>query len=157
MNHPFNPVFNQHSAILILGSFPSGKSRAFGFYYGHPQNRFWKIIAHLTQTMPLPVTIDEKKQMLLQHRIALWDIVKRCDIQGSSDMSITSVIPNDLSVIFNHAPIKQVFANGEKSYKLCRKYSIEAIKLPSTSPANAQYGFAKLIYNWRIILNDTLY
>ncbi|MDR3031197.1 MAG: DNA-deoxyinosine glycosylase [Holosporales bacterium] len=153
INHPFSPVFNEHSKILILGTFPSEKSREFGFYYGHPKNRFWRIIAYLTKTNPVPTTIKDKKQMLLKNGIALWDIVKSCDIKGSSDNTITNVVPNDLASLLEYSSIKRTFANGDKAYRLCRNYVVNATKLPSTSPANATYNFEKLLAKWSIILN----
>ncbi|MDR0942192.1 MAG: DNA-deoxyinosine glycosylase [Holosporales bacterium] len=151
LNHTFEPVFNENSEILILGTFPSEKSREFGFYYGHPQNRFWKVIANITKTSPIPNSIDDKKMMLLKNKIALWDIIKSCDIEGSSDNSITNVIPNDLSMILDNSNIKQIFANGNKACELCKKYFVDAIILPSTSPANATYNLERLIYKWTII------
>ena len=149
LNHTFEPVFDRNSRVLILGTFPSVKSREQGFYYGHPRNRFWKILAGLLEE-PVPVTIEEKKFFLLQHGIAVWDVVSACDITGSSDSSIKNVVPADLTMVLNHAPVKQIFANGGKAYSLYEKYSFpvtgrEAIRLPSSSPANAGWQLEKLM------------
>lgn len=153
---PFDPIFNSQSRVLILGSFPSATSREQGFYYGHPQNRFWKILAALFEEQ-VPIPTEEKKQFLLQHRIALWDVVSSCDIVGCSDSSIKNVIPTDLSLIFNQAPIHQIFAEGAKAYTLYRKHSQpltgrKAIKLPSTSSANAGWQMKRLLEAWKQIL-----
>lgn len=152
--HNIEPVFNKNSKILILGSFPSVKSREQQFFYGHTQNRFWKVISSLTNE-ELPKTIEEKKDLLLRNNIAVWDVIKLCDITGSSDSSITNVVPNDIYIILNNANIKAIYANGEKSYSLFKKYfgELKVTKLPSTSPANAQYSFERLIEEWKVILN----
>lgn len=160
MLHPFKPVFDKRSSILILGTFPSEKSRKYGFFYGHPQNRFWKLIALLTKTEIIPKSIDEKKEILLKNRIALWDVIYSCDIKGSSDASITNVVPNDFSKILNSANIKQIYANGEKTYNIYMKYCYknvgkEIIRLPSTSPANASYNLARLKKEWMEKMNLT--
>lgn len=156
LNHTFEPVFDRNSRVLILGTFPSVKSREQGFYYGHPRNRFWKILAGLLEE-PVPVTIEEKKFFLLQHGIAVWDVVSACDITGSSDSSIKNVVPADLTMVLNHAPVKQIFANGGKAYSLYEKYSFpvtgrEAIQLPSSSPANAGWQLEKLMEAWKPVL-----
>lgn len=153
--HNIKPIYNTSSRILILGSFPSIKSRETQFFYGHPQNRFWKVLAEIT-CHTVPLTIPEKTAFLLDHRIALWDVIASCDIEGSSDSSIKNVIPNDLSIILNAAPIEQIYCNGAKSYNLYHKYCQKfvgrsAIKLPSTSPANASYSLDRLISQWRMI------
>ena len=138
-NHEFPPVYDENSEILILGSFPSVKSREMQFFYGHPQNRFWKVLAQvLNETVPQ--TIPEKKEMLLRHHIALWDVIASCDIAGSSDSSIRNVVPNDLAYIIGRSRITRIYANGAKSKQLYDKYlakqlGIEAVQLPSTSPA----------------------
>ena len=150
--HPFPPLYDAHSRILILGSFPSVKSREQKFFYGHPQNRFWRVLAAVLDC-PVPQDIPEKKQMLLSHGIALWDSIAQCEIEGSSDASIDKVIPNDLSPIFAAADIRQVFCNGKKSWEMYRK-NIEpitgrtAICLPSTSPANAAWTPERLYVAW---------
>lgn len=152
VTHEIAPVFDNKSRILILGSFPSVKSREGCFFYHHPQNRFWKVLSAITDE-PLPETIEEKKSLLLKHGIAVWDVIASCDIYGSSDSSIKNVIPNDLSVILKDAPIESIYSNGATSYNLYKKYlfkqtNIEAIKLPSTSPANAACSLEKLIKIW---------
>lgn len=157
VQHNINPVFDKKSKILILGSFPSIKSREEKFFYGHPQNRFWKIIAYITKTEPIPQKIEEKKNMLLLNKIALFDVIKSCDIEGSSDISIKNVEPWDLSIILNKTNIKSIYANGNKAYQLymkyCYKYTNQSIiKLPSTSSANASYNFEKLLISWSQIL-----
>lgn len=154
--HEIKPVYDKDSRILILGSFPSVKSRESGFFYGHPQNRFWKVLAGLLQ-VKVPETIDEKKLMLLEHHIAVWDVIASCRITGSSDSSIKDVIPNDFTWMLSHSHIERIFSNGAASWKLYEKYvfqktGIQAKKLPSTSPANAAYSLEKLQECWRGIL-----
>lgn len=153
--HQFEPVYNQNSCILILGTFPSVKSRENHFYYGHPQNRFWKVLAALMET-PVPSSIEEKKTFLLEHGIAVWDVIQSCDIHGSSDTSIRNVTPNNISRITLSAPITHIYANGGKAYDLFLRYcnnpsSLPITKLPSTSPANASYSLDRLIKEWRCI------
>lgn len=154
-NHNIGNLFNQDSKILILGSFPSVKSREQGFFYGHPQNRFWKVLSAIL-CEPLPETINEKRIMLIKNNIALWDVIASCDILGSSDSSIKNVKPNDISVILDTADIKAIFTNGKASYNLYNKYifpktNINPIYLPSTSPANAAFSLERLIDEWKII------
>ena len=154
--HEFAPVYDQHSRILILGSFPSVKSREQQFYYGHPQNRFWKLLAGLLQ-IPVPESIEEKKQMLLTHHIALWDVIASCEITGSSDASIRNVVPNDISKILQEAPIGKVIANGTKAYELYQKYIYPSTgqccqKMPSTSPANAAWNMGRLMESWQTVI-----
>ena len=150
--HPFPPIYNSESRILILGSFPSVASRVQEFYYGHPRNRFWPLLTALLDA-PEPHTIEEKKQMLLHHHIALYDAVRVCSIIGSADASMQFIVPTDLSDILGEAPIQAVFANGSKAYEICTKrIGISAIKLPSTSPANARCSFAELLVAWKQIL-----
>ena len=153
--HPIPPVFDRNSKILILGSFPSVKSREGHFFYHHPQNRFWKTLAGVLD-VPVPDTIAEKKAFLLSHRIALWDVIASCSIEGSSDSSIRDVVPNDLSVILSTADIRAIFCNGKTSWNYYRKYQeavtgIPAVSLPSTSPANAAWTLEKLEGAWGII------
>lgn len=153
--HPISPVYDTNSKILILGSFPSVKSREEMFFYGHPQNRFWRVISAVFGKC-VPTDIASKQELLLSCGIALWDVIASCDIEGSSDSSIRNVIPNDLSVILNTADIKQIYVNGktaERYYNkyLRDKYGREAICLPSTSPANAAWSLEKLINEWKII------
>ena len=155
INHPFPPLYNKNSRILILGSFPSVKSREQMFFYGHPQNRFWKVVSAVLNC-DVPETIEDKKQLLLKNRIALWDVIESCEIEGSSDSSIKNVKVNNLSVILNEADIKQIFVNGktaEKYFKKYTKYQInrDAVCLPSTSPANASWSFERLVKEWKVI------
>lgn len=155
VEHSFQPVFDEHSRILILGTLPSVKSRENNFYYGHPQNRFWKVLASVMEE-DVPQSIDEKKAFLLRNHIAIWDVIASCDIIGSSDSSIRNVVPTDLQVILQHAEIKQIYANGQKAQDLYQKYSYptsgkEIIRLPSTSPANAAFGMDRLLKHWRQI------
>ena len=157
INHPFGPVYDTNSRVLILGSFPSVKSREQRFFYGHPQNRFWKVIAALFQEDP-PVTIPEKRELILRHGLALWDSIASCTITGSSDASIRDAQPNDLSVILDHSPIRLICCNGKTSWLQYEKLILpwtgrEAVCLPSTSPANAQWTLPKLIEAWSVILD----
>lgn len=150
--HNIPPVYDENSCILILGSFPSVKSREMQFFYGHPQNRFWKVLSSVLGS-ECPVTVEEKKQFLLSNKIAVWDIIKSCEITGSSDSSIKNAEPNDFTEIFKAADIKAVFANGATAYKLCKEYhEFDVIKLPSTSPANAAFSLERLIGAWSVIL-----
>lgn len=153
--HPIEPVFDRHSRILILGSFPSVKSREAMFFYGHPQNRFWKVVAAVME-QPVPETVAEKQRLLLSSGIALWDVIASCDIQGSADSSIKNVIPNDLTRILNRAKIEHIFVNGKTAQKYYNRYlrdtlHREAVCLPSTSPANAAWSLDRLIDAWQII------
>lgn len=155
--HPFPPLYDKDSKILILGSFPSVKSREQMFFYGHPQNRFWKVVSAVLG-QETPITIDEKKNFLLSNNIALWDVIASCDITGSSDSSIKNVVANDLTEILDSADIKQIFVNGKTAEKYYNKYirdkiNRKAICLPSTSPANAGWSINNLIVIWRIIKN----
>lgn len=153
--HPFPPLFDENSEILILGSFPSVKSREQMFFYGHPQNRFWRVVSAVCNA-EVPVTIEEKRAFLLQNRIALWDVIASCDISGSSDSSIKNVTANDLTVITENASIRQIFANGKTAEKYYNKYvrdtvCRDAVCLPSTSPANAAWSLNGLIKAWSVI------
>lgn len=150
--HNFKPVYDERSRVLILGTFPSVKSRENNFYYGHPRNRFWKLLAALTDS-PVPQSINEKRAFLHQNRIALWDVIAQCEIIGSSDSSIRNVIPNDLTPILNKAPHIQIFANGGKAWELYQKHMLPVtgrpcMKLPSTSPANAAWQLERLKEGW---------
>ncbi len=153
--HPIPPLYDNTSAILILGSFPSVRSREAGFFYGHPQNRFWRVTAAVTGA-EVPQSIPEKREFLLSHHIALWDVIASCEITGSSDSSIRNVIPNDLSPILSAAPIRCVYVNGQIAAKYYEKYQrpvtgIPAVCLPSTSPANAAWSFERLCSVWQEI------
>lgn len=156
--HEFPPVYDKDSRILILGSFPSVKSREMQFFYGHPQNRFWKLIAQLCGE-ETPGTVDEKKRLLLKHHIALWDVIASCDIAGSSDSSIRNVVPNDISYIIKRSRIQKIYANGKKAKQLYDRYlekevGMEAVALPSTSPANAAFGMERLSACWSVIAEE---
>lgn len=158
--HTFEPVCNEQSRILILGTFPSVKSRETDFYYGHPQNRFWKLLARLLEE-PIPQSIEEKKEMLLRRKIAIWDVIASCDIIGSSDSSIKNVVPNDIRTVLQKSPIQEIYANGNTAAKLYRRYVKETIgmeitTLPSTSPANAAYSPDKLYDTWNVITKHIL-
>lgn len=151
--HTFSPVYDERSRILILGSLPSVKSREMQFYYGHPQNRFWKLLALLTDS-DTPTTIEEKKKLLLENRIALWDVIQSCDIIGSSDSTIKNVVPCDLKGLLNKTSIEKIFGNGAKACQLYQKYcqpacEREILPLPSTSPANAAFSLARLQEIWQ--------
>lgn len=155
IEHPIEPVYDADSQILILGSFPSVKSRESGFFYGHPQNRFWKVLAAVT-SQEVPQTIEEKRNFLLRNHIAVWDVIQSCTITGSSDSSIKNVVANDLSRILDRAAIRQIYVNGRKAEQLYQKYiypetRIEAVCLPSTSPANATWNLEKLVETWKKI------
>lgn len=154
-NHTIRPFFNKDSKILILGSFPSVKSRETGFYYGHPQNRFWRILSAVFED-ELPTAINAKQEFLIKHKIALFDCIASCNIKGSSDISIKDVIPNDLTPILKNSNITQIYVNGKLAYNLYNKYlkdqtNIEAIYLPSTSPANASFSLNKLIDSYKVL------
>ena len=150
--HSFEPVYDKASEILILGTLPSVKSRENNFYYGHKQNRFWKVLATLLKE-PVPDTIEEKKAMLLAHRIALWDVIQSCDIKGSSDSSIKNAVPADISRILKAANIQTIIANGGTAFRLYRRYcepvtGRPAALCPSTSPANAAFSLERLSECW---------
>ncbi len=153
--HSIAPVYDANSTILILGSFPSVKSREGSFFYHHPQNRFWKVLAAL-YSCAVPASIADKKSLLLHNHIALWDVVASCDIDASSDSSIQNVIPNDLSTILFFAKITSIYTNGNTANRLYKQYieastAIVATCLPSTSPASARYSLEHLIQKWQII------
>ena len=156
--HNIEPLYDKDSRILILGSFPSVKSRQMQFFYGHPQNRFWKIIASIFNDK-VPETIEEKKELILRNHLALWDVIRSCDIEGSSDSSIRNVEVNDLNIILNKARIEKICVNGKTAEKLYKKYlekelEREAIYLPSSSPANAALSLDDLIRIWGSIIKD---
>ena len=157
--HPFKPIFDKNSKILILGSFPSVISRKFGFYYTNPQNRFWRVLARILND-DVPESIDEKIKFLLSHHIAIYDAAISCEIEGSSDAKMSKIVPVNLKPIFEEAKIRQVYANGGKAYEICKKYledgiikatKNEVIKLPSTSPANAKFSLERLTNEWTVI------
>ena len=153
--HPIQPVYDEDSEVLILGSFPSVKSREEGFFYGHPQNRFWKVTASVFDEEP-PRTTEKKKDFLIRNHIALWDVIGSCDIEGSSDSSIRNVQVNDISKILTNSDIKAIYLNGKKAYHLYQQYleptiNREGICLPSTSPANAAWRLERLKQAWSVI------
>ena len=156
LKHTFDPVFDEESKILILGSFPSVKSRENNFFYGHPQNRFWKVMANVLD-WNVPTTIEEKREMLLNNYVAVWDVIASCSIVGSSDTSIKDVVVNDFSRILENSKVERIYVNGGKAYELYHKYAekvtgIQAVKLPSTSPANAAWSLEKLTKTWKEII-----
>jgi hypoxanthine-DNA glycosylase len=153
--HPIPPIYDGNSKILILGSFPSVASRDVGFFYGHPQNRFWRVLSEILG-VDAPRSIDEKKSLLISHGIALWDVIASCEITGSADSTIKNALPNDLGVILDSADIRAIFVNGKTALKYYDKYLREdsgraAICLPSTSPANAALSVSALTDKWRVI------
>lgn len=153
--HPFPPLYDAQSEILILGSFPSVKSREGMFFYHHPQNRFWRVLAAVLGE-PVPQSIPEKSEMLHRRHIALWDVIASCEITGSSDSSIRAVVANDLSPILQTAPIRAIFCNGGTAYSCYRRYTqpkaeLPVVSLPSTSPANAAWSVERLTEVWKVI------
>ena len=160
LSHTFPPVYDADSKILILGSFPSVKSREMNFYYGHPQNRFWKVMAQVLE-VSVPQTIEEKKEMLLSHHIAVWDVIESCTITGSSDTSIRNVVVNDFTDMLQNSAIETIYVNGTKAYELYHRYAEKitgrpAVKLPSTSPANAAWSLERLCKEWEEKIKDGL-
>ena len=156
--HSFEPVYNTDSKILILGTLPSVKSRENHFYYGHKQNRFWKLLARICEE-DVPETIEEKKAMILRNHIAIWDVIYSCDIQGSSDSSIKNVVPTDLKQVLANSSITQIYANGNKAGSLYKKYqqantNMNITVLPSTSPANAAWSLDRLYDTWSVIKTE---
>ena len=154
--HPFGPLYSEHSRVLILGSFPSVRSREQNFYYGHPRNRFWKVIAALYD-QEVPATVPEKKALILSCGLALWDSIASCEITGSSDASIRNAQANDVGRILDACPIGKICCNGKTSWQMYEKFirpetGREAVCLPSTSPANAQWTLQKLTEAWSVIL-----
>ncbi|WP_169974303.1 MULTISPECIES: DNA-deoxyinosine glycosylase [unclassified Campylobacter] len=156
LTHPFKPIFDKNSKILILGSFPSVASREQGFYYANPQNRFWRVLAAVLDCQ-LPKNTDEKIELLIKHKIAIYDAALVCEITGSSDAKMTKIGPSNLEPIFEVASISQVFTNGNKAYEISKKFQNEQIlkatkkeiiKLPSTSPANAKFSLERLLISW---------
>lgn len=150
--HPIEPLYDENSRILILGSFPSVKSREYGFFYGHPQNRFWRVMAKICSSK-IPETIEDKRKMILENHFALWDVIHSCEITGSADSTIKNVVPNDIKFILDNSKIDRICVNGKKAEELYKKYiesevGIKAICLPSTSPANAMWSENRLTEYW---------
>ena len=155
ISHPIPPIFDKNSKILILGSFPSVKSREEMFFYGHPQNRFWRVLAEIYES-EIPTSIEKKTNFLLKNNIALWDVIGECEIVGSSDSTIKNAVPNNIDIILRQSDINQIFVNGKTAEKYYKKFLAastgrEAICLPSTSPANAAWSFGRLVAAWQII------
>lgn len=155
IEHPFEPLYGRESRILILGSFPSVRSREQMFYYGHPQNRFWKVIAAVLNKDE-PESVEDKKTLILDNGLALWDSIASCEITGSYDSSIRKATANDLSIIIDNSKVEKIYCNGRKSHELYHKYiecdtGIQAVCLPSTSPANAQWKYEDLVDAWSVI------
>lgn len=158
IEHPISPVYDENSEILILGSFPSVKSREVGFFYGHKQNRFWKVTAAVFNDK-IPESIEEKREFLLRNHIALWDVIASCEIKGSSDSSIKNVKANDLSLILDNSSVEHIYVNGKTAEKMYNKYIFPTLQrkctvLPSTSPANAAWDLNKLIEEWKETINS---
>ncbi len=155
--HPIPPLYTSDSEILILGSFPSVKSREESFFYGHPQNRFWRVLSAVFNC-PIPNTVEEKTEFIKSNRLALWDVIGSCEIIGSSDVSIKNVVPNNLKEIIDNSNVSRIFVNGKTAEKYYIKYiekeiGIKAVALPSSSPANASYSLERLCEEWgRLIL-----
>lgn len=153
--HPIPPVFDRDSSVLVLGSFPSVKSRETGFYYGNPQNRFWKVLAAVFEE-EIPDTVEDKKAFLLRNHVALWDVIGSCEIEGSSDASIRNVTVNDVASLLNETSVSWIAVNGKTAYMYYQKYmqpvsGIDAVCLPSTSPANASWSLKRLTEAWSCI------
>jgi len=157
LRHGFGPVYDAHSRVLILGSFPSAMSREQQFYYGHPRNRFWPLLSAVLGEA-LPRSVEEKRALVLRRGVALWDAIEECDITGSSDSSIRNAVPTDLPRLLRSADIRAVFVNGAAAERVYRRWQLpltglEAQRLPSTSPANAAWSFERLVEAWRVILD----
>ena len=160
IKHTFEPIYDESSRILILGTLPSVKSREDNFYYGHPQNRFWTVLSAIVKC-EIPLSVEQKKRMLISSNIAVWDVISECDIVGSSDSSIKNVVPTDIMSVTVGSDIKALFANGKTAEKLYNKYQkpltgIDIIALPSKSPANASWSTARLTEEWRANISPFL-
>lgn len=156
VTHDFQPIYNEESRVLMLGTMPSPKSRETGFYYGHPRNRFWKVVSDVCGEV-LPETKEEKVAFALRNKIAVWDVLAGCEIKGAEDASIRNPVANDLNIIIKNVDIRAVFATGQKAAQLYRKYcqketGMEIICLPSTSPANCSISYEKLFEAYEVIL-----
>lgn len=153
--HPIPPLFSKESETLILGSFPSVKSREAAFFYGHPQNRFWAVVAEI-YGCEKPLTIEEKKKLVIENKLAMWDVIESCEIEGSADSTISNVTANNLEIILANSKVDRIFVNGKTAEKYYNKYTypktgIKAVCLPSTSPANAAWGIERLVEAWKVI------
>lgn len=154
--HPVKPIYSSSSEILILGTFPSVKSREECFFYAHPQNRFWRVMASVCNS-EVPQTVQEKTSLILDNNFALWDVIHSCEVTGSADSSIRNVVPNDITEILENSNVNRIFVNGKKAESLYKKYiekqtGIIAVCLPSTSPANAQWSLERLTEYWKSAL-----
>lgn len=154
--HNIPPLYDENSRVLLLGSIPSPKSRQAEFFYAHPLNRFWRVLAAVLE-VPAPQTIEDKRTLCLTHGIALWDTIARCEIAGASDVSIKNAVPNDIGALLRQTQIKRIFATGAKSAELYRRLieptlHVPITQLPSTSPANAAWSLERLTEAYRIIL-----
>ena len=158
VTHTLEPVYDERSKILILGSIPSPKSRQNGFYYGHPQNRFWPLLANLLHE-PCPSSNEEKKALVLRHRIAVWDVLASCEIRGADDTSITKPVANDIAGLLARCPVQKIFTTGKKATDLYKKYcestaGLPSIYLPSTSPANqGRFPMSRLVEEWQPVID----
>lgn len=155
VTHGFGPVYDTHSRVLILGTMPSPKSREAAFYYMHPRNRFWPVLGAVLEC-PVPEDVPGRRRMALAYGVALWDVLKRCDIRGASDASIRNPVPNDIRPILDAAPIRAVFTTGATAAKLYRRLilpvcGVEALPLPSPSPANCARSFEEMVKAYRVI------
>ncbi len=155
VTHEFKPIYNEESRILMLGTMPSPKSREAGFYYGHPRNRFWRVVSDVCEE-ELPVTKEDKIAFALRNRIAVWDVLAGCEIRGAQDSSIRNPVPNDLNIILKNSCVQVIFTTGTKAAQLYKKYccqdtGIEALSLPSTSPANCRMGYRELYEAYAVI------
>lgn len=153
--HEFPPLYDESSEILILGSMPSPKSREQGFYYGHPANRFWRVMAAVLGA-PFPETVEERKALMLSNHIALWDSLIECDIAGASDSSIKNPVPSDIPRLIGRTRIARIYTTGNVAHRFYKRYNypktgIEAVKLPSTSPANCAVSLERLIEAYSVI------
>lgn len=153
--HDFEPVYNKESRILMLGTMPSPKSREVGFYYGHPRNRFWNVVSDVCRE-DLPQTREDKIAFALRNKIAVWDVLARCEIKGAEDSSIRNPVPNDMNLILKNSDVQAVFTTGMKAAQLYKKYcypdtGIEAVRLPSTSPANCRMSYEELYEAYKAI------
>ena len=158
--HTIPPVFDENSRILILGSFPSVKSRETGFFYGHPRNRFWKVLSAVFGC-ETPETVPEKKEFLLDNGVAVWDVIDSCEIHGSSDSSIRDAVPSNIPMILEKSDIKCIFLNGKTAEKYYNRYlkkktDCPAVTLPSTSPANAAWSLERLTDEWKKAITQTM-
>ncbi|MCR4712959.1 MAG: DNA-deoxyinosine glycosylase [Treponemataceae bacterium] len=171
VSHPIPPVWNAQSRVLLLGTMPSPKSREVGFFYMHPQNRFWSVLPSVFgETLSLPnnapdsfAAINERRDFLLRHNIALWDVLASCQIDGAADSSIKNAVPNDFSLLFESSQIHHVFCTGKTAFSLWQKhcaalyekrYNLVVCCLPSTSPANASWNTTRLLEAYRAILTS---